>query len=102
MPSEWAKTVGDPRACSHADSRARPRERRQPDQGHGHRLSAHKQETFTAEDESRLLTLQLEKSRRRQGGDKAKVYYRFKLLGNEPLPVEDVPRAAVAESARRR
>jgi hypothetical protein len=96
---EWAELVSDlglvrtlipERDRENADSQTR---------AIGMVLSIHKQETFTAEDESRLLTLQLEKSRHRQDGDEAKVYYRFKLLGIEQLPAEDVSGAAAAEAA---
>ena len=58
-------------------------------------LSVHAEETFTAEDESRVLTLRLEKSRHRENGDEAKVYYRFVLVGAEPLPEDSAPDAAV-------
>jgi hypothetical protein len=60
-------------------------------------LSAHEQETFTAESESHRLTLQLQKVRRRRKGEEAKVCYRFVLRGMELLSAEDAPEAAVAD-----
>ena len=65
-------------------------------------MSAHEQETFTAESESHRLTLQLQKVRRRQNGEEAKVCYRFVLVGTEPLPAEDAPEAAVAKNSQTR
>ncbi len=59
-------------------------------------LSTYEQETFTAEDESRLLTLRLEKSRHRRNNEEAKVYYRFVLVGEEALPENGAPGTSAA------
>ena len=93
---EWAELVGSlglvrtlipERDRENGDSQARAM---------GIVTSAHEQETFTAESESHRLTLQLQKVRRRQNGEEAKVCYRFVLVGTEPLPAEDAPEASGA------
>ena len=42
-----------------------------------------------------MLTLRLERSRHRQSGKEAKVYYRFVVVGEEALSVDGVQEAAV-------
>ena len=59
-------------------------------------LSTCERETFTAEGESRLLTLRLEKSRHRRNNEEAKVYYRFVLVGEEALPENGTPGTSAA------
>ena len=52
-------------------------------------LSAHRDETFIAEDDKHKLTLRLEKRKARFGGGEPHVRYRFAIVAKEDLPVEE-------------
>jgi hypothetical protein len=85
-PAEWATVAGEagvtkiliPERDRENDiSRARAM---------GVLLSAHIEETFSVEGESRVLSLRLERSRHRRSGSEAKMYYRFVEVASEDLP----------------
>lgn len=52
-------------------------------------LSAHRNETFLVETEAELLTLRLEKGRKRFEGEGPHVRYRFMIVDQTPLPHDD-------------
>ena len=99
-PADWADVVGQlgltkaltpDRDRENAASRTR---------AIGTVLSVHNQEVFTVEGDSRVLTLRLERSRHRQDGAEAKIYYRFVVVSEEALSVDEQQgTAVVAEPA---
>jgi hypothetical protein len=52
-------------------------------------LTAHREETFLVETDDEMLTLRLEKGRRRFGGANPSTRYRFVVLGQQPVPEDE-------------